>query len=171
LPDTAEYLARIRSYAESKDPLDLQRQTPGILEELLTQASREQLTTRPSPKKWSIGEILAHLAEDEFATAWRYRQMVEHKGIELAGFDQDLWARLGDYASRVPDESLELFRLLRAANLQFLGQLTAEQWECYGIHAERGRITVRDLATHMAGHDANHIEQISKILADEIDIV
>jgi hypothetical protein len=36
---------------------------------------------------------------------------------------------------------------------------------CFGIHAERGRITVRELATHMVGHDANHIAQIRKILS------
>jgi hypothetical protein len=71
---------------------------------------------------------------------------------------------VGDYASRVPQESLALFRLLRGANLHFLEQLTAEQWECFGIHSDRGRITVRDLATHMAGHDANHVEQIRRIL-------
>ena len=82
---------------------------------------------------------------NEIATAWRYRQMVAHSGIQLTGFDQDLWARVGDYASRVPQESLAPFRLLRGANLHFLEQLTAEQWECFGIHSERGRITVRDL--------------------------
>jgi uncharacterized damage-inducible protein DinB len=164
VPDTADYLARIRRYAQDKDPLELQKQTPVLLAELVTRASDEQLTSRPSKDKWSIGEILAHLAEDEIATAWRYRQMVEHTGIGLAGFDQDLWARVGDYASRVPHESLTLFRLLRGANLQFLQRITPEQWECFGIHAERGRITVRDLVVHMAGHDANHIEQIRKIL-------
>ena len=164
MSDTAEYLDRIRSYAQSRDPLELQRQTPGLLDELLANASDGQLSRRPSPHKWSIGEILAHLAEDEIATAWRYRQMVEHNGIELAGFDQDLWARLGDYGARRPEDSLALFRLLRGANLEFLAKLSPEQWECSGTHAERGRITVRDLAVHMAGHDANHIEQIRKIL-------
>ena len=164
MPDTVEYLARIRNYAESKDPLDLQRQSSEVFAVLLEHASHGQLTTRPGPDKWSIGEILAHLAEDEIATAWRYRQMVEHNGIDLAGFDQDMWARLGDYRSRSPEESLALFRLLRTANLQFLSQLSREQWECYGVHAERGRISVKDLAVHMAGHDANHIEQIRKIL-------
>jgi len=162
--DTAEYLDRIRSYAQSRDPLELQRQTPALLDQLLANASDGQLSRRPSPLKWSIGEILAHLAEDEIATAWRYRQMVEHNGIELAGFDQDLWARLGDYGARRPEDSLALFRLLRVANLEFLSKLSPEQWECCGIHAERGRITVRDLAVHMAGHDANHIEQIRTIL-------
>lgn len=164
MPDTAEYLARVRNYAEGKDPLALQKETPTILRQLIAGASTDQVMKRPAPGKWSVGEILAHLAEDEIATAWRYRQMIEHNGIELPGFDQDLWSRVGDYASRSPQESLELFRLLRQANLQFLGQLSPEQWECYGIHAERGRITVRDLAAHMAGHDANHVEQIRNIL-------
>ena len=164
MPDTIDYLARIRDYAQDKDPLQLQGQAPAVLAELVTQASNEQLTTRPSKDKWSISEILAHLAEDEIATAWRYRQMLEHPGLPLAGFDQDLWARMGDYASRAPHESLALFRLLRKANLQFLRQIKPEQWECFGIHAERGRITLRDLVTHMAGHDANHIEQIRRIL-------
>jgi hypothetical protein len=89
--------------------------------------------------------------------------MVEYSGLQLMGFDQDLWARLADYRSRVPHESLALFRLARNANLQFLKQITPEQWECCGIHAERGRITIKDLAVHMAGHDANHIEQIRTI--------
>lgn len=164
MPDTTDYLNRIRDYAEGQDPLELQKQTPAVLAEFLAKASEEQLTRRPSRGKWSIGEILAHLAEDEIATAWRYRQMVEHTGLPLAGFDQDLWARMGDYASRVPHESLALFRLLRNANLQFLQKITPRQWECFGIHAERGRITIRDLVVHIAGHDANHIEQIRRIL-------
>jgi hypothetical protein len=164
MPDTAEYLARIRSYAEQRDPLQLLEQTPDELAQLLANSTDEQLTTRLSPDKWSIGEIIAHLAEDEIATAWRYRQMVEQSGVALAGFDQDLWARTGDYAARVPRESLALFRLLRSVNVQFLRRLAPEQWQSFGIHAERGRITVRELAEHMTGHDANHITQIRRIL-------
>ena len=164
MPDTTDYLTRIRDYARGKDPLELQKQTPTLLAELVAEASDEQLTKRPCEDKWSVGEILAHLAEDEIATAWRYRQMVEHTGLQLAGFDQDLWARMGDYASREPQESLALFRLLRDVNLRFLQQMRPEQWDCFGIHAERGRITIRDLVAHMAGHDANHIAQIRSIL-------
>ena len=164
MPDTADYLNRIRDYAQGKDPLELQKQAPAVLAQLLAKASDAQLTKQPSTDKWSIGEILAHLAEDEIATAWRYRQMVEHSGLQLAGFDQDLWARMGNYRGRVPHDSLALFRLLRDANLQFLQQIAPEQWECFGIHAERGRITIRDLVAHMAGHDANHIDQIRKLL-------
>lgn len=165
MPDTPEYLARISQISGSSDPLTAQKETPRILAELIANVSAEKLTMRPEKDKWSVAEILAHLAEDEIATAWRYRQMVEHNGIDLASFNQDMWARMGDYASRLPSESLELFRLLRNANLQFLQRLSPEQWQCSGNHAERGSITVEALAGHMAGHDLNHLEQIRKILA------
>jgi hypothetical protein len=165
VPDTPEYLSRIREHAEGKDPLTGQAQSPALIAELIASIPEERLRARPAAEKWSVAEILAHLAEDEIATAWRYRQMVEHSGGELAGFDQDLWAKLGNYSGRDAQECLSLYRLLREANVNFLGALTAEQWVCFGIHAERGRITVRELATHMVGLDANHIAQIRKILS------
>lgn len=164
MPGMDEYIKRIEGFVKGKDPLELQRQTPGILMQLIAGKSAEQLKARPQPNKWSVAEILAHLAEDEIATAWRYRQMLEHSGIALAGFDQDLWAQIGAYGSREPQVSLELFRLLRADNLRLLQRLAPEQWECYGIHAERGRLTIKTLALHMAGHDVNHLEQIRRIL-------
>ena len=165
MPDTAGYLERIRQRASGLDPIAALGETPQVLAGLVASASDGQLTRRPGPDKWSVAEILAHLAEDEIATALRYRQMLEHSGIEMAGFDQDLWARTGDYASRPARESLELFRLLRAINVQFLEHLKPEDWERHGIHAERGRITLRDLAVHMTGHDANHVEQIQRLLS------
>lgn len=165
MPDTPDYLARIREQAQGKDLLSTQAQSPELLTQLIAGVSVERLTARPAPGKWSVAEILAHLAEDEIATAWRYRQMVEHCGIALAGFDQDLWADLGAYSARNPQDSLALYRLLREANLHFLRSLSPEQWERFGMHAERGRITVRELAAHMVGHDANHIAQIQRILS------
>lgn len=165
MPDTPDYLARIREHAKGKDPLVSQAQSPARIAELIANVPADRLTRKPAPDKWSVAEILAHLAEDEIATAWRYRQIVEHPGIALVGFDQDLWANLGNYAAREPHDSLLLYRLLREANLHFLRALTPEQWDAFGIHAERGRITVRELATHMIGHDANHIAQMERILS------
>ena len=53
-------------------------------------------------------EILAHLAEDELTSStWRYRQMIENPGVQLAGFDQDLWAQVGDYDTWTPADALE----------------------------------------------------------------
>lgn len=164
MPDTTPYLSRIRSIAAGKDPLAMQRETPEVIALLIKGVPDDQLKQRPAPQKWSIVEIVAHLAEDELVTSWRYRQMVETPGCTLAGFDQNVWQQLGKYGSWSMGEALEMFRLLRNANLRLLQSLSPEQWQAYGIHAERGRITVHELASHMAGHDLNHVEQIQRIL-------
>ncbi len=164
MPDTAEYLKRMQTITGSDDPVVIQRETPRLLAALIADASEETLCRRPSPNKWSVGEILAHLAEDELVSSWRYRQMIEHSGTSLAGFDQDLWAKLGDYKSWKPADALQMFRLLREANLRMFAGLTPEDWQHHGIHTERGKITIADLVRHMAGHDRNHLAQIRKIL-------
>jgi len=165
MPETAEqYRKRLAEYLEDKDPLRIQRETPAKLARLIDGVSVQLLGRRPAPDKWSIVEILAHLAEDEFASSWRYRQMIEHDGATLCGFDQELWARLGNYATWNVREALELFRLLREANLRMLHTLLPEQWERSGSHVERGTLTVRELACHMAAHDINHTKQINKLL-------
>ena len=166
MPETPEqYKQRLAGYVENQDPLAIQRETPSRLAALIDGISSGQLTRRPGADRWSIVEILAHLAEDELTSTWRYRQMIEHNGAALEGFDQDLWARLGNYRAWNPREALELFRLLREANLRMLTALSPYEWNCFGIHAERGKLTVRDLARHMAAHDTNHVIQIERLLS------
>jgi uncharacterized damage-inducible protein DinB len=159
-----QYLQRLASYVEGKDPIAMQRSAVDTLSQLTSGVPDEVLRCKPAPQKWSVIEILAHLAEDELATSWRYRQMLEQSGATLAGFDQDKWAKFGDYSSWNVREALEMFHLLRDANLRLLSRLTPQQWNSSGIHSERGPMTVRDLARHMAAHDINHILQIQRLL-------
>ncbi len=164
MPDSPEYLARIKNLSASNF-LETQSESPLVLSDLIQGRDLADLTHPPAPGKWSVTEILAHLAEDEIVAHWRYRQILETDGVPLPSFDQDLWASVGEYRSRPPQESLALFRLLREANLRMLGALSPEQWQRSGVHSERGKVTIEDLASHMAGHDLNHIEQIRRILA------
>ena len=150
--------------ADGADPIALQRAAPHTLACLIDGVPDETLRRRSAPGKWSVCAILAHLAEDELVSSWRYRQMIEHSGATLPGFGQDEWARLGDYDSWAPRDALQMFRLLRVANLRMFDRLTPDEWERYGIHAERGRMTVRDLSRHMVGHDARHIDQVRRTL-------
>jgi len=145
--------------------LDNQRETAIKLATLIAGKSEDALRRAPAPGKWSVVEVIAHLAEDELATSWRYRQMLEQPGVLLAGFDQDEWARRGQYAQWDLRDALELFRMLREANVRLLEGLTDEEWSRWGTHSERGRLTVADLAGHMNGHDARHMAQIARILA------
>ena len=159
-----EYKARILKLVEGKDPVAVQSVTVAELSRLVEGVASETLTTRPTPDRWSVAEVLAHLSEAEISAFWRYRQIIEHDGCALAPYGQDLWASLGKYGARDPRQSLEIFRLLRQVNLRMLDGLTEEQWRRKGVHAERGPMTVRDLALQLAGHDVNHLAQIKAIL-------
>ncbi len=160
----AQYKARILDLVQGKDAVAVQRETPQQLAKSIEGIPADKLRQRPDPGKWSVAEILAHLGEAEVGSTWRYRQMIEHDGAVLSSFDQDLWEELGDYSSRDPQESLQMFRLLREANLRMFDRLTPEQWLRHGMHVERGRMSVADLAQQIAGHDLNHIAQIRKMV-------
>jgi DinB superfamily len=60
--------------------------------------------------------------------------------------------------------ALAHFRRRREESLAFLRTLTAEQWKRGGTHATRGRLTIDDFVTVMAGHDDNHLAQLKRAL-------
>jgi hypothetical protein len=162
---TQKYVDRILGYSQGKDPLKIQEATIVTLEQLVSVAPASNLRQRPTPEQWSVGEILAHLADAEVVYGWRMRAIVAEPGRQIEAYNQDAWAATGHYEKRDPNESIELFRVLRKANLAFLRSLTPEQWKHYGIHAERGQETMECLVDLYAGHDLNHIRQIERILA------
>jgi hypothetical protein len=91
-----EYRTRLLGYLGSRDPVGVLRVTPGQLSRLLTGASRVALTTRPALGKWSVLEIVAHLADAELALSWRIRNSIAAPGAALAWWDESVWAeRLG----------------------------------------------------------------------------
>jgi len=161
---TDEYKQRLLSYLAGHDPLDLQAAMPAKLAALLHGVSHDLLIRRPSPKKWSVAEIVAHLADDELVGAYRIRMILSAPGTPIQAFDQDAWAALGTYVERDTHQSLAQFRMLREMNLALFATLNAAQWQQYGVHAERGIETIADIATLYAGHDINHLKQIEAII-------
>jgi uncharacterized damage-inducible protein DinB len=158
-----QYIQRIVGNAEGKDPLRVQRDTPKKLAALIRRLSPKQLRRRPAPGKWSIAEILAHLADAEIVGSWRLRQILSKNGVSLQPFDQDVWASTFDYGHRDPKLSLQVFQVLRANNLDMIKRLPRELWENYGMHEERGKESVAHLMKLWAGHDLNHLEQVEKL--------
>jgi hypothetical protein len=160
-----QYRERILSYSAGKDPRKLQAAAPSRLAKLIRGVSPKRLAHKPAPGKWSVNEIIAHLAESEIVVAWRMRAIVGAPGTPIQAYDQDAWAAAGNYAARDAKSSLSLFRALRDANLEWLRKLRPEQWKHHGIHAERGQESIELLVHMMAGHDLNHIRQVEAALA------
>ena len=158
-----EYMARILGNVEGKDPMRVQRETAGKLGKAIRGLNRKQLTRRPAPGKWSIAEILAHLADAEIVASWRMRAILGANGTPIQAFDQDNWASTFQYAKRDARMSLETFRVLRENNIRMLKSLPKNLWENYGMHQERGKETIAHIVRMFAGHDINHLKQVEAL--------
>lgn len=158
-----QYIQRILGHVEGKDPLRVQEETPKKLQALIKPLSKKQLMQPPEPGKWSIAEILAHLADAELVGGWRMRLILGSNGVSIQAFDQNVWAETFGYAKRDPVTSLETFRVLRENNLAMLESVPKNLWENYGMHQERGKETITHIVRMFAGHDLNHLEQVERI--------
>jgi uncharacterized damage-inducible protein DinB len=158
-----QYIQRILGYVDGKEPLRVQGETPKKLQALIKPLSKTQLTQRPEPGKWSIAEILAHLADAELVGGWRMRLILGNNGVSIQAFDQNVWAETFGYAKRDPAASLETFRVLRESNLAMLESVPKNLWDNYGMHQERGKETITHIVRMFAGHDLNHLEQVERI--------
>lgn len=159
-----QYTQRILSHSQGKQPLAVQSATAKKLARLIKALPTAKLRKRPAPDKWSVNEILAHLADVEIVVGFRMRLILGAPGTPIAAFDQDSWVTSGHYEKRDPRKSVEQFRVAREANLALLKSLTPEQWKHYGMHAERGQETIEHTVRMLAGHDLNHLQQIERIL-------
>ena len=160
-----EYKQRIFSYLAENDPLKIQSATPKKLERLVSRASATKLRKQPEPGKWSVAEILAHMADTELVFGYRIRTILGAPGTPIQAFDQDKWAQAMSYSKADPRKSQERFAAFRKANLDLLKSLSPAQRKYHGMHAERGEESIETIARLCAGHDINHLRQIEKIVS------
>jgi hypothetical protein len=166
MPETPEeYRNRMLGYIGGHDPLKIQAATPHKLKRLLKGVPTSKLRKRPAPGKWSVSEILTHVADTELVGGFRMRLILGAPGSPIQAFNQDDWVVAHHYDKRDPRKSLEQFRVLREANLTLLKSLSPEQWKLHGMHSERGEETIEKIALMFAGHDVNHLKQIESILS------
>ena len=166
MAETAEqYRGRMFGYIAGRDPLKLQAAAPGRLKKLLRGVSPAKARKRPAPEKWSISEIVAHIADTELVGGYRMRAILGQPGTQIIGFDQDVWVKALHYDKRDLKQSFAQYCALREANLALLKSLTPEQWKHAGMHNERGEESVETIVRMFAGHDINHLGQIERILA------
>ena len=157
------YVNAIFELLGEQDPLIVLRETPEALPRAIAGLSSEQLRRPERPGKWSIGQILQHLADSEVVGSWRFRLILAQDRPPLTGYDQDAWAERLHYEDADPSEAVALFTMLRRANLRLLERASAADLSRAGVHAERGDESIEHLRRLYAGHDLLHLRQIERV--------
>ncbi len=157
------YVSAILDLLGAQDPLAVLRETPAALGRAIDGVPAVKLKQPERPGKWSIAQVLQHLADSDLVWGWRLRLILAQDRPTITGYDQDEWADNLHYDEADPAESLETFGVLRRSNLRLLERASPEDLLRVGVHAERGEESVDHLRRLYAGHDLMHLQQIARI--------
>ena len=167
--DASAYIDAVIDLLQGHDPFDVLAQTPGQLRKLLDEIEPDALLVPERPGKWSIHEIVQHLADAELVWGYRLRRVLAEDRPTLEGFDQDRWGVRLQYRKSDVRSAAVLFECLRMANLELLRRMEEADLERVAVHAERGEESVRHMIRLYAGHDLAHLKQINRIRALRAD--
>jgi hypothetical protein len=127
--------------------------------EAMLKISDEELAGRPAPGKWSVREIVHHLADSEMTAAIRLRRLLAEERPEIKGYDQDEYARRLHY-DRPHEISLEVFKYVRDSTAELLERMSPSDWLREGTHSEVGRYTPETWLRIYSEHAHKHALQI-----------
>lgn len=159
----AAYVDAILELLGDREPLGVLRDTVDALPRAIAGLSPEQLRRPERPGKWSIVQIVQHLADSEIVGSWRFRLILAQDRPALTGYDQDAWAERLRYEDADPAEAVAVFTMLRRANLRLLERASPDDLARAGVHAERGEESIAHLRRLYAGHDLLHLRQIERV--------
>ena len=149
----------------ARDPIEVLGELDPWLARRTSAIDEDTLRRPESPGKWSVMEVIQHLADSELVFGFRLRMILTEDRPQLQSYDQDAWARTLRYRDAQLQAALGQLRSLRAANLLVLGRLSPVELQRVGLHSERGPESADFLLRLMGGHDLVHRRQIDRILA------
>ena len=157
------YIAAILDVLDGSDPLAVLQATPASFARAIDGLSPADLGAPEKPGKWSVQQVLAHMADSEVVWSWRLRMVLAHDRPPLTGYDQDLWAERLGYEDADSRLSLRVFTTLRERNLELLRRAQPEELRRVGVHEERGEESLQHMMRLYAGHDLVHTRQLERI--------
>jgi hypothetical protein len=137
----------------------------------INEMPKEMRQFKPAPNKWSVHEIIIHMADSEVNSYSRARKIISEPGSTIMAYDQDILADETKYHEQNTEDALELFRHLRKMTYNVIKNLPEETWSNSIYHPENGIMTLEDWLKTYEEHVTIHVNQMKRNLADWIKTV
>lgn len=152
-PANARYITRIDAVTDAGRQFEAQRDR---LVSRLSRLSSEQAAFRYAPGKWSVTEIVGHLADVERIFAYRLLRIGRGDETPLPGFDENTYVPLGAFDRRPLPDVLEEWVAARHATIALVRGMPSEGWARHG-RASDAPVTARALVYILLGHVEHHL--------------
>jgi len=130
---------------------------PAALRQAISGLTAEQAKARPVAGKWSVLEVVAHIADFEPILAARMKRMIALEKPVLMGADENLFVAKLAYQDRDLEEELRLIEVVRAEMARILSKQDATVLARVGIHSERGERTLEQMLQAAINHIPHHV--------------
>jgi DinB superfamily len=157
------YTAALLDLLGERNPMAVLQDMPSALRQAVAGLSDSEMMKPEANGKWSVRELVQHLADSELVCGYRLRMVLAEDRPPLIGYDQDLWAERLRYDESNVADALDDFGVLRRSNLRLLGGVSADDLTRVGVHAERGEESIEHMIRLYAGHDLLHLRQLDRI--------
>lgn len=124
----------------------------------------EELTKSYAPGKWTVRQLLNHLADAETILYERVRRVIAEPRPVLWAFDQDRWSQHLDYTTFPLAVNKSIYASVREGVIHLAKHHYAQSEEKTFVHSETGLRTLKDEFEKIAWHNAHHLEQIRQAL-------
>ena len=159
------YVARLTDALGDRDPMTVMSEQATALRTLTAGLTEAMMRQPEGDGKWSVIQVLEHLADHEIINAFRLRSTIAEDAPQLRGYDQTRWVARLHYGETDAETVLRELETARGRTLRLLQSLGPAELERVGMHAERGPESVRLNIAITAGHDILHRRQIARIRA------
>ncbi|MGA2297739.1 MAG: DinB family protein [FCB group bacterium] len=130
--------------------------------EALKEFPKEMWQYKPAPEKWSIHQIIIHLADSEANSFIRCRRFIAEPGSGIYAYEQDNWANTMNYHAQSTDDALELFKCLRKMTYDLIKNLDDKVWSNTVEHSKLGTQKMEEWLKVYEHHPYGHIGQMKR---------
>lgn len=149
--------------------LTLMHDSAETLGHILKNTTQEQATTlRDGPEGWTILEVVCHLRDADIIFRQRAEMMLVDDNPILPAFDHDQLVIEKAYNEGELAYAYDEFHNSREETIAVFSRITAAQRERLGQHPHKSGFTLTHAVMQVGHHDIDHIEQITRILEQEV---
>jgi DinB superfamily len=150
-PDIAAVARRLRAGADA-------------ITAFVSDVEAEEARWKPSPKSWSILDILGHLVDEERLDFRTRLDFILHRpGEPFPPIDPEGWVREKNFNARVLHELTQEFLAERDGSITWLRGISSPDWSLHYDHPTAGRLTAADMLYAWAAHDVLHVRQLARV--------
>jgi uncharacterized damage-inducible protein DinB len=128
---------------------------------LLRSVGEARAAHRYAPSKWSIKQVVGHMADTERVFTFRALAFARRDPSPLPSMEQEAWMAGADFDARPLRQLAEEFHAVRQATLALFSSFTPDVLARTGT-ASGNRFTVNSLVFIVAGHELHHLAVLAE---------